>query len=268
MIDSHCHLAGDEFVADLDAVIVRARAAGVAGAICILDAGNRVELERVAALRTAWPPVRFSVGVHPHHAAECGPVEAVDELVRDAIADSGACAIGEVGLDYHYDFAPRDVQRAVFEQQVQLARTLDLPVVVHTREADADTVDVLRRAGDGKVRGVLHCFTGDAALAAAALDLGFSLSFSGIVTFPRAGALRDIAAGLPRDRVLIETDSPYLAPVPHRGKRNEPAHVAHVAATLASLWQLPVEDVIRQTTSNVEALFGAAPQQAAHDGAR
>lgn len=268
MIDSHCHLAGDEFVADLDAVIVRARGAGVVDAICILDAGNRVELERVAALRTAWPTVRFSVGVHPHRAAECGPVDAVEQLVRDAMAASGACAVGEVGLDYHYDFAPRDVQRAVFERQVELATTLDVPVIVHTREADADTIDVLRRTGQGKVRGVFHCFTGDAALARAALDLGFYVSFSGIVTFPRAQALRDVAAHLPRDRVLIETDSPYLAPVPHRGKRNEPAYVAYVAATLASVWQLPVEDVIRQTTSNVEALVGAAPRQAAHDGAR
>ena len=268
MIDSHCHLAGDEFVADLDAVVVRARAAGVAGAICILDAGNRVELGRVAALRAAWPTLRFSAGVHPHRAGACGPVDAVRQLVHDAIADSGACAVGEVGLDYHYDFAPRDVQRSMFEQQIALAKMLDLPLVVHTRDADADTVDVLRRTGDGKVRGVLHCFTGDAALAAAALDLGFYLSVSGIVTFPRAGALRDVVADLPHDRVLIETDSPYLAPVPHRGKRSEPAQVAQVAATLAGLWQLPVEDVVRQTSSNVDALFGATPQRAAHDGAR
>ncbi len=268
MIDSHCHLAGDEFVADLDAVVARAQAAGVRGAICILDAGDRVELERVAALRSRWPALRFSAGVHPHRAAASGPIDGIAPLVRAALAASGACAVGEVGLDYHYDFAPRDVQCAVFERQVHLARTLDLPIVVHTREADDDTVDVLRRAGGGQVRGVLHCFTGDAALAAHALDLGFYISFSGIVTFPRAGALRDVAASLPRDRVLIETDSPYLAPVPHRGKRNEPAHVAHVADTLATLWQVPVEDVVRQTTHNVEALFGAAPHALAHDGVR
>jgi TatD DNase family protein len=167
----------------------------------------------------------------------------------------GASAVGEVGLDYHYDFAPRDVQRRVFATQVRLARALDLPLVIHTREADADTIDVLTTEGGGEVRGVFHCFTGDEALAAAALNLGCFLSFSGIVTFPRAEALRAVAAAVPRDRVLIETDSPYLAPVPYRGTRNEPAHVARVAEVLSGLWRVPVEAVVQQTTATANGLF-------------
>jgi len=259
MIDSHCHLAGDEFVDDLDVVIARAIEAGVTGAICILDAGNGVERDRQPGLLARWPALRFAAGVHPHRAAACGDADAVERLVRDALAGSRACALGEVGLDYHYDFAPRDVQRAIFGRQVEVARSLGLPLIIHTREADADTLDVLAQAGGGQVRGVFHCFTGDAALAHAALDLGFHLSFSGILSFPRAEALRAVAAGVPRDRVLVETDSPYLAPVPVRGRRNEPAWVVRVADALATVWQVPVADVIRQTTANVEAVFGSAP---------
>lgn len=268
MIDSHCHLAGDEFVDDLDLVVMRAQEAGVQGVLCILDAGNRVELDRVPVLRRHWPGIRFSAGVHPHRAGACGDVDEVERLVTAVVRECDACAIGEVGLDYHYDFAPRDVQREVFGRQVRLACAMGLPLVVHTREADADTIAVLRDAGGGRARGVLHCFTGDAALAAEAVALGFHVSFSGIVTFPRADALRDVAAGLPHDRVLIETDSPYLAPVPFRGRRNEPALVGRVAETLAGLWGMPVADVLRQTTASFETLFGPAPAQTAHDGAR
>jgi TatD DNase family protein len=257
MIDSHCHLAGEEFVEDLDAVVARATAVGLQGALCILDAGNRVERDRVAGLRARWPALRFAAGVHPHQAATVGDPDAVEALVRGALADAAACAIGEVGLDYHYEFAPRDVQRAVFGRQVHLARLLALPLVIHTREADADTVAVLQAEGGGEVRGVLHCFTGDAALAGEALALGFHVSFSGIVTFPRAGSLREVAASVPRERVLIETDSPYLAPVPHRGRRNEPAWVVHVAQTLAEVWGTPVDEVLRQTTANFAELFGS-----------
>jgi TatD DNase family protein len=268
MIDSHCHLAGDEFADDLDLVIARAQDAGVQGALCILDAGNRVELDRVAGLRARWADLRFSVGVHPHRAAACGTADEVERLVRQVVADSGACAIGEVGLDYHYDFAPRDVQQAIFGRQVELACALDLPLVIHTREADADTLAVLRAAGGGRARGVLHCFTGDAALATEALAIGFHVSFSGIVTFPRADALREVAAALPHDRVLIETDSPYLAPVPFRGRRNEPAWVGRVAETLAQVWGMSVAEVERQTTATFDTLFAAPAGRTAHDGSR
>jgi TatD DNase family protein len=167
----------------------------------------------------------------------------------------GARAIGEIGLDYHYDFAPPDVQQQVFRPQVALARELDLPVVIHTREADDDTLRILGEAGAGNVRGVLHCFTGGPSLARAGLDLGFYISFSGIVTFPKSAELRETARGVPLDRVLIETDSPFLAPPPHRGRRNEPAWVARVADTLATLHGVPAEDVRRRTAANFHALF-------------
>jgi TatD DNase family protein len=255
MIDSHCHLADDVFAAGIGDVVARAGEAGVHAAICILDGTASVELGRVDALRTVWPALAFTVGVHPHRAGTVGPDVDVASMVGNLADQVGACAIGEVGLDYHYDFAPRAVQRDVFAAQVRLARERSLPIVIHTREADADTVDVLERAGGGDVRGVFHCFTGNAVLAARALALGFHLSFSGIVTFPRAQDLRAVAADVPRDRVLIETDSPYLAPVPHRGRRNEPGYVGAVARTLAELWQVPIEDVQARTAANTRALF-------------
>lgn len=255
LIDTHCHIAGDEFVADLDAVAERARAAGVLHAICILDAVARVELERVEMVRRAWPGVRFAVGVHPHHAANV----AIDDLVRvveEALDATGAVALGEIGLDYHYDFAPVDVQREVFGRQVALAVARGLPVVIHTREADADTLEVLDGYGAGRARGVFHCFTGDRALADAAIARGFHLSFSGIVTFPRAEALRDVARAVPADRWLVETDSPYLSPAPRRGGRNEPAKVVRVLETVAAVRGLALADAAAQAVDNAAAVFG------------
>ena len=176
--------------------------------------------------------------------------------MRQQIARTPAArAVGEIGLDYHYDFAPKDVQQQVFRAQVRLARELDLPVVIHTREADDDTVAILAEEGAGKLRGVLHCFTGGPSLARAGLDLGFYISWSGILTFPRSAELRETAKGVPLDRALIETDSPFLAPPPHRGKRNEPAHVARVAETLAELLGIPVIEVRTRTAANFHALF-------------
>jgi TatD DNase family protein len=164
-------------------------------------------------------------------------------------------AIGEIGLDYHYDFSPPDVQQAVFRAQVQIARELALPVVVHTREADADTLAILREEGRGDVRGVLHCFTGTAGLARAGLDLGFYVSLAGIITFPKAAELRDTIREVPIDRLLTETDSPFLAPVPHRGKRNEPAHVARIVAALAELYHVEAGELARRTAANFHTLF-------------
>lgn len=257
MIDSHCHLAGEEFVADLDAVVTRARDAGLTSALCILGAGNAEESDRAAAVRTAWPGIRFATGVHPHHAGEfAGGIDRVVQTLRTSVAHEGACAIGEIGLDYHYDSSPRPVQQEVFRAQVATARDLRLPMAIHTREAAEDTLQILRDEGAGGVRGVFHCFTGDAAMARAALDLGFYLSFAGIVTFPRSAALRDAAKITPADRLLAETDSPYLAPVPYRGTRNEPAHVARVYQTLADIRGLSVEALTLQVTVNFEALFG------------
>lgn len=258
MIDSHCHLADDVFREDLAAVVDRARAAGLDRALVILAAGDPAEESQATRLIELWDRVRFAVGVHPHAAHEFG-----DDPDRSAAIVRAQCArmaavraIGEIGLDYHYDFSPRDVQQLVFRAQVRLARELHLPVVIHTREADEDTVAILREEGRGQVRGVLHCFTGTAALAQAGLELGFFISAAGIVTFPKAGELREVIKGVPLDRLLVETDSPFLAPVPHRGKRNEPAHVPHVAATLAAAHAVPVEEVDRITTRNFETLFG------------
>jgi TatD DNase family protein len=268
VIDSHCHLAGEEFAADLPAVVARARDAGVRGALCILAAGDQAEAARAVQVREAWPDVRFATGIHPHQAGEwAGRIEEAVATVRAALAACDGVAVGEIGLDYHYDFSPRDVQQAVFAAQVRLAREMGLPVIIHTREATDDTFRVLRHVGGhvggnvggGEVRGVFHCFTGDAAMAAQAVELGFHVSFAGIVTFPRAASLREAAAVVPADRLLAETDAPYLAPVPWRGKRNEPAYVVRVYETLAEVRGEPVAAVLRHIAENVRALFGGPP---------
>jgi TatD DNase family protein len=269
MIDSHCHLAGEEFVADLPDVVARAKAAGVSAALCIVAAGDAAERERAGRLRKLWPEVRLATGIHPHQAGPfAGSAAAALDLVAREIDATGACAVGEIGLDYHYDFAPRHVQQDIFAAQVRLARTRGLPVVVHTREATEDTFRILREAGGGAVRGVLHCFTGDRAMAIEALALGFYVSFAGIVTFPRAGELREAAAAVDADRLLVETDSPYLAPVPHRGKRNEPAFVARVVETLAGLRATSAEEMARQVTANFGALFGPPRPEVPNNGLR
>jgi TatD DNase family protein len=255
LIDSHCHLADEAFVGDLDEAIARARAAGVNEALCILSAGDEAEADRARGVRAQWPAVRFATGVHPHSAGTfAGRADASAEVSRQHAASFEACAIGEIGLDYHYDLAPRDVQQAVFAAQVALARELRLPVIIHTREATDDTFAILKKAGE--IRGVFHCFTGDAAMARRAVDIGFYLSFAGIVTFPKAGDLRDAAKIVPADRLLIETDSPYLAPVPHRGKRNEPAYVGRVLEALATVRGESVPDLEARVTSNFVRLFG------------
>lgn len=257
MIDTHCHIAGDEFVADLADVVARAQAAGVERAICILASDDDGELARVATVRAAWPAVKFAAGIHPHasgkYAGRAADGAALTAQALDAVGD--AVALGEIGLDYHYDFAPKAVQQDVLAAQVALAVERDLPVVIHTREAMVDTVDVLKSAGQGRVRGVIHCFTGSAADARVALDLGFYISFAGILTFPRAGDLRDAAAMVPVDRLLVETDSPFLAPVPNRGKRNEPAWVTHTLATLASVKGLSVAAAGNVVRENADRLF-------------
>ena len=258
MIDSHCHLADGAFAADLNAVVARARAAGLERALVILAGGDENEAAQAGQVVHLWPEVRVAIGVHPHqaHALADNPQRAAD-VVREQVAGTPAArAIGEIGLDYHYDFSPPDVQQAVFRAQVRLGRELDRPVVIHTREADEDTMAILREEGAGAVRGVLHCFTGAAPLARAALDLGFYISLAGIITFPKAGALRDTARLVPLDRLLAETDSPFLAPVPHRGKRNEPAYVTLVAAALANVHGLAAADLTARTDANFHTLFG------------
>ena len=258
MIDTHCHLADEVFEADLEPVIARAKDAGLTGAVCILAAGDAGEVQRARRVRALWNRVACVVGVHPHQAHEvAGKSGQAETWIRETIAAGmDVCAIGEIGLDYHYDFSPRDVQRDVFAEQLAIARALAFPVVIHTREADDDTFQMLEAHAQG-LRGVFHCFTGGVDRARRALDLGFHLSLAGILTFPKASDLHEVAAFAPADRLLIETDSPFLAPVPHRGKRNEPAYVARVAARLAELRRTTTEAVVEQTTANALQLFSA-----------
>jgi TatD DNase family protein len=257
MVDSHCHIAGQEFAGDLDAVIARARAAGLQGALIILAADDDAELRQAATVQQAWPDVRFSIGIHPHAAGKyAGAPEGAAQAVEAALAAQPAArAVGEIGLDYHYDFAPRDAQHAVFRTQIAVARRRRLPIVIHTREAEDDTFAILAEAHAGDVPVVFHCFTGSTATARRVLEAGYDLSLAGIVTFPRAVELKEVAAFVPLDRLLIETDSPYLAPVPHRGKRNEPAHVSLVADTVAALRGDTPERIREATTRNFRRIF-------------
>jgi TatD DNase family protein len=250
-------LADEVFAADLQQVVVRARAAGLTHALTILaaeDAKEAVQAEKLAAL---WPDVRFTVGVHPHQAKDfAGRVGAIASVLEAAFASNPRVrAVGEIGLDYHYDFSPRDVQLEVFRAQIDYACERDLPIVIHTREATDDTFRILKEQGRGRARGVFHCFTGDGEMARAGLDMGFHLSFAGIISFPKAPELRAIARWVPGDRYLIETDSPYLAPVPHRGKRNEPAWVMRVAEVVANERRTTMQAVADETLANFVALF-------------
>ena len=257
MIDSHCHLADETFAGDLDAVIARAKEAGLERVMVILEAGNQKEAAQAAHVERLWPETRFAIGVHPHQAHQFAddPERAAAVVEEQFESTAGARAVGEIGLDYHYDFSPPDVQQAVFRAQVRVAREHTHPVVIHTREADDDTLAILHEEGRGEVRGVLHCFTGTPALARAGLDLGFYISLAGIITFPKAAELRDTVRAVPIDRLLTETDSPFLAPVPHRGRRNEPAHVARVVAALADLYRVDTDELAARTAANFHALF-------------
>lgn len=257
MTDSHCHIAGEEFAGDLGQVVERARVAGVRRALVILAAEDEAEFARVPVVAAAWPECRFAVGVHPHHANHyaADPQASATAVVARLDALPAARAIGEIGLDYHYDFSPRDVQQAVFRAQLRLAKSRDLPIVIHTREAEDDTLRILAEEGGRDLRGVFHCFTGDTAAAGRALATGFYLSIPGVVSFPKAEALRAALARVPADRLLVETDSPYLAPVPYRGKRNEPAYVAKVVDYVATARGVAPAVVAAETDRNFDALF-------------
>lgn len=260
MIDSHCHLAGKEFAADLPAVVARAQNAGLVRCLVILAAEDDAEHDQAQTILQVWPAVRFAIGVHPHqaHVFADSPDAAAGLTASRLDLLPSACAIGETGLDYHYDFSPRDVQHAVFRAQLRLAVARDLPVVIHTREAEADTLQILSEESQGRLRGVFHCFSGDAAAARRALDIGFYISIPGIVTFPKSDALREAARVIPADRLLIETDSPYLAPVPFRGKRNEPAHVMHTLDAVASARGMDRSELGAVLFRNFDTLFASA----------
>ena len=222
------------FAPDLEAVLARGRETGLTHLLCILAAGDAAEQAQADRVAAQFPGARFAVGVHPHQAHESAQDGNAAALVRAACAGNPLVrAVGEIGLDFHYDFSPRDVQRAVFAEQVALARELDLPVIIHTREAEDDTFDILRSEGRGDVRGVFHCFTGDVGWPAARSISGSCCRSPASSPFQRPRASARPPPIVPDDRLLAETDSPFLAPVPHRGKRNEPALVRHVIETLA-----------------------------------
>jgi TatD DNase family protein len=253
LIDSHAHIQGKEYAGEAEAVISRAHAAGVEQIIAVGGAGDMSSNTEAIALADLFPNVYATVGMHPHDAKDVGE----DELraLRLLTSHPKVVAVGETGLDYYYNHSPRDVQRRVFVQFIHMARETALPIVVHERDAAQEAAELLRSEGAGNLRGVIHCFTGDYDTARRYLDLGFYLSFTGIITFKNAGALRDVVRKVPLERIFVETDSPYLTPVPHRGKRNEPLYVRFVAETIAKVKELAVEEVARVTTENVKHLF-------------
>jgi TatD DNase family protein len=256
-IDSHCHIAADEFAADRSEVLARSAAAGV-DALVAIGAGYGVDAnEGAVALAASDPRIFATAGVHPHDAKLLD--DAGRAKLRAWLADPRVVAVGECGLDYWYEHSPRAEQRAVFAEQVALARELGLPVTIHVRDRGTDAygelLDIWRAEGGGALEGVLHCYTHDLPFAKRALDQGLLVSFSGIVTFKTADPLRAVAAGLPLDRILVETDAPLLAPQGHRGERNEPAHVALVGACLARVRQEPVERIAAVTSANARRLF-------------
>lgn len=261
LFDTHCHLDAQYFPDGAEPVLARARAAGVGYFVCI-GVGGAEAMQGAVALAETYPNIWATVGVHPHDAARFD--EALEQTLLRLIVHPRVVALGEVGLDHHYDHAPRDLQREVFERSIELARRFEKPLVIHTRSAPAETLEVLSQAGASGVGGIIHCFSEDRAFARRALDLGFDLSFSGIVTFKNATAIQDVAAWAPADRILLETDSPYLAPVPLRGKPCEPAYVAHTARRIAELRGVPLSDLCISTTQNAARRFRVTLDPLAH----
>jgi TatD DNase family protein len=254
LVDSHAHLDRREYAGDLDAVIARARAAGVERIVVVGlwrapgDFGDALEL-------VDRDPATFAaaIGIHPH---ECSQVPADDwELSERLARDPRVVAVGETGLDFHYDYSPRDVQVESFKRSIRIAKASGKPVVVHVREADDACADVLESEGIPEAGGVIHCFTGDWTRARRYLDLGLYLSVAGVVTFRAADDLRDAIRQVPRNRLLVETDCPFLAPIPFRGKRNEPAYVVKTTEVVASLWGVTLDEAAELTTGNVSRLF-------------
>jgi TatD DNase family protein len=257
LVDSHCHLDFPDFVSELDAVVARAKTAGIGRIVTICTRVRK--FDQVLAVAEKFPEVFCSVGTHPHNAHE--------ELDIDSTAlialtkNPKVVAIGEAGLDYHYDTSPRDQQAQSFRQHIAAARETGLPLVIHSRDCDADMAEILKdESGKGAFPAVLHCFTGGRDLAFAAIDLGLTISFTGILTFKNSQSLRDIARELPADRILVETDAPYLAPLPYRGKPNEPSYVVETAKVLAATRGMSADEIARQTTENFFRLFSKVPR--------
>jgi TatD DNase family protein len=252
LIDSHCHLDFPDFATELDAVVARAHAAGVERLVTI---STRVAHgSRLVGIAEKYPNIYFTIGTHPHQAAEEPQVDAA--AIRRFAAHPKCVGIGEAGLDYHYNYAPQDIASIVFRAQIVLARELRLPLVIHAREADDDVARILREEmAAGAFDAVLHCFTSSRALAETGLELGLYVSFSGVVTFKNSADLRAIGRDVPLDRLLVETDAPFLAPTPHRGKRNEPAFVVETARALAEARGVDLTEIAAATRANTLRLF-------------
>src|SRR5687768_5822165 len=253
LIDSHAHIQGKEYADEREAIIARACQAGVEKIIAVGGAGDMTSNAEAVALAESFPNVYATVGMHPHDAKDVGAKDLAK--LKELAAHPKVVDVGETGLDYYYSHSPHDVQRRVFGQFIQMARETDLPIVVHERDAAQEAAELLRSEGSGKLRGVIHCFTGNYEAACAYLDLGFYLSFTGIITFKNAEPLREVVQKVPLERMLVETDSPFLTPAPHRGKRNEPAYVRFVAGTIAEIKGITLEKVAQVTTKNVQNLF-------------
>jgi TatD DNase family protein len=249
LVDSHCHLDNEQFDVDRDEVIARAVDAGVATMVAIGTADGPPDLEAGVRLAERYAPILATVGVHPHDAAKAD--DGVYARLAELLRHPKVIALGEIGLDYHNDFSPRDVQQAVFVEQMRVARDASKPIVIHTREAWDDTLALLEQhwAPSG-LPGIMHCFSGGPAEAARCLQMGFYLSFGGIVTFPKATEIQEAARSTPAERILVETDAPYLAPVPRRGKRNEPAFVVETARKLAALRGEALDEIARVSSAN------------------
>jgi TatD DNase family protein len=254
LIDSHAHIQGAEFAGEAAAVVGRACEAGVEKIIVVGGAGNLSSNEAAVSLAESYPGLYATVGIHPHDAKEVSEEDLAH--LKELTQEPKVVAIGETGLDFYYNHSPRELQIEIFRRFIRMARETGLPIVVHDRDAHREIADMLQQEGGGNLHGVIHCFTGDYEAARKFLDLGFYLSFSGIVTFKNAELLRDVARRVPLDRILVETDSPYLAPVPYRGKRNEPAFVRFVAEAVAGVKGTPLEEVAQATSDNAGRLFG------------
>lgn len=256
LVDSHCHLDFPDFANELDAIVARAEAAGVGRMVTI---STRVrQIEKLLAITARFPNVYCSVGTHPHHADEEDGISSA-ELI-ELSKHPKVVAFGEAGLDYFYDNGSPETQERGFRAHIAAARATGLPLVIHTREADEDCGRILEdEMAKGAFRAVLHCYTGGRELAMKAIDLGLSISFTGILTFKKSQALRDLAAELPADRIMVETDAPYLAPGKYRGKRNEPSYVVETAKVLAETRGVSVDELARQTTANFFRLFSKVP---------
>ncbi|NQV55990.1 MAG: TatD family hydrolase [Rhodospirillales bacterium] len=255
LVDSHCHLNYPGLVEDLPGVLARAAAAGISHMVCICS--RLSEFDAVNAIAIEHENIFSTIGVHPHDSDAEDPVTLGDLLAR--AAGPKVIGIGETGLDFFYDKSPRDAQEANFRVHIKAAQETGLPLIVHTRDADQRTIEILtEEAANGAIPGIIHCFTAGAEVAKTALDLGFYISLSGIITFANAGDLREIAKTLPLERILVETDAPFLAPVPMRGKRNEPAFVAHTADFVAKMFAIAPEELARTTTENFFSAFAKA----------